>query len=240
MSLEAWHFYGSTNTDPGAFLAENDDYAYLVVPQQEALAVAALGPKQALSLRKSEIKVCFNSSQAGARLFSCAMRSLVEEEVSAVIKERLKEFEATKQINMSAVAEWQRITSQKLEAIGGIHTLAGRRMVPFIYRGLTIRLLVKSPETQAELACWCLLRGQACAQGILSSLPAEEDVVTEGVTVLMSMSKDLFKKAERARGFLGDCLRELPEDDQSAHGDAIEAMHMDLDSTPNTNWNNKN
>ena len=221
--LQAWHFYGSTNTDPGAFLAENDDYSYLIIPRVEAEAVASLGDKELLSTRSAEIKACYNSSQSGERLYSCAMRALVEEELATVIRDRLKELEASKTpITQYAVAEWQRITVGKIEAISGLATISGRRTCLFDYRGFTIQLLCKSPVVEAEMAVWCFLRARAASQGILPGLPAESELATDVAGQALPISQELFKKSCRARTFLSDCLKELPEE-QRCNGDSIEA-----------------
>ena len=221
--LQAWHFYGSTNTDPGAFLAENDDYCYLIIPKVEAEAVAALGPKELLTTRSAEIKACYNSSNSGQRLYSCAMRALVEEELATVIKAQLAELEKSKTpITALVVADWQRVTVGKIENISGLATIAGRRTCEFDYRGFTIKLQCKSPLVEAELAVWCFLRAQAAAQALLPPLPAESDLVSAKAVEPLVISKELFHKASRARSFLTDCLKELP-DEQRCNGDSIEA-----------------
>ena len=106
--------------------------------------MASLGDKELLSTRSAEIKACFNSSQSGQRLYLCAMRALVEEELATVIRDRLKEPEASKTpITQYVVAEWQRITVGNIEAISGLASISGRYLplrLPWLHHQVALQV----------------------------------------------------------------------------------------------------
>ena len=151
------------------------------------------------------------------------MRSLVEEEVDAVITAGIAGLAKIKSINAIAVRDWIREITAKLNAVVGVQCVSGKRSCQFDYRGFKIDMVCKTPEAQAEWALWIHLRSSASSQGLLKALPGESELASSKPGgAALAISADLFKRAGRARQFLHDCLKELPAD-QHANGDAIQA-----------------
>ena len=109
----------------------------------------------------------------------------------------------------------------KVESLDCIAVLPQRRETTVGYRGLRLKLVVRSPQEEVEFALMAAVRASAAASGVISELPGENAIVKPaGETV--KVDGDVIKKAKAVRRCVLDLLsQESKEED--VNGDAVMA-----------------
>ena len=221
---QAWHFYAGGSVGlPTAFITENEDFAWLVLPKAETESVMQLASTEALSSVAAEVKFIYASSSSGARLFSCAVRSLMETEVGDIIAKGAKKLHGDGITDELRVMGIMRELDEELTNVTGIEALSGRREVTFQYRGIPVVVQVKSVQQQSEWAIRCAIREAAAQSDQLRPLPGEKDFLAASSGPVLKLASSMVSKASRARRLLDDSLQDL-EADEKLNGDHVEVF----------------
>ena len=241
---EAWSKLAGTRTTPTEFLEMCQDVAWTVLPEELCRRVVDL-PKQApLTPHKDDVKRIVTSSECGERLFSCACKQIVAEEVDVAIKKACKDMLAQKSIDTNGMVKAIQQANDAVNRISCIELLPPRRLCSLEYRGLSFQVHVKSIELlpprrlcsleyrglsfqvhvkslgeQIDLSLRAALRAEAVRSHQLEPLPAEDELGTDAGDVKITISESLLRQPRGVRRQLQALLREESQEDMN--GDVV-------------------
>ena len=209
-----------TSIKPSEWVDLQGSTAFLVLPQADTQTVVALPKTSSLKSVSKEIKVLVATSSLGQRLFSCCLRGILHEEIADLMELAQKDL-LSEPITEDRMLKTLNLHATKVESLDCIAVLPQRRETTVGYRGLRLKLVVRSPQEEVEFALMAAVRATAAASGVIPELPGENAIVKSGGDNV-KVDGDVIKKAKAVRRCVLDLLsQEAKEEDMN--GDAVMA-----------------
>ena len=148
----------------------NEDLIWNVLPEDRCRRIMALPAKAPLAPHKEDVKSIVMSSTLGSRLFSCACKQIVAEEVEAVVMAACRTMLAKETIDSAGLVKAMQDANDAVNRIACINLLPERRLASMVYRGLSFMVPVKSVGEQIEICLRAALRSEAVCSNQIGGL----------------------------------------------------------------------
>ena len=208
-----------TTIKPSEWVDLQGAMAYLVLPKTETKAVISLPKSASLKQVAKEIKILVATSALGQKLFSCCLRGILQDEVAELVSLSQKELLAQPVVSDLAVKKLLDLYAEKVEQLDCIAALPQKREALVTYRGLRLKLVVRSPEEEVEFALLAAVREAATVSGAIGALPGEEALAQASVQ-MYKCDEDVIRRAKAVRRCINDLLLQEAKDAEMS-GDTV-------------------
>ena len=136
-----------------------------VLPLKETERLATLDKSEKWKTVRDELDVVVSSGDLGARLFSFALRDIIEEEVQEHLKQVVQDIWALPALTWDGVAKLRRQVEADLEKTQNLSLLPEKRTVNIDYRGYAIPVKIQGVADHIDACIVAAVKGCAAARG---------------------------------------------------------------------------
>ena len=195
-------------SSPPEWLEQNKDIWPFVLPKQSVEKLSAMDKNQPWDTCKAELVHVTSSGQLGMKLFGFAMKELADTEITGIITKAAESIWKMERISRLSIADLTIKTEENVNAVEGVLSLQGTRVVGIDYRGYNVDLIVKDLPQQIYLAFQAAVRGYSAEAGDLEELPAEKQLCgSSGRATKGVVDQSMLRDAAAARAYARKVLK---------------------------------
>eukprot|EP00971_Amphidinium_carterae_P345892 6487084-Amphidinium_carterae.1 len=204
----AWCRNLGTGTTPTVWCKMQDASLYLVLPKMATERVLTHPSTEPLNSISEDIKHVVESSTIGDRLFRPCVKTIVQEDIVRLVKQAQLAMAEKSTVGETALLELMQVHQAKLDGIRCVSMVEQKRVTSVTYRGLELKVTVRSLSEELEFALRATTRAAGVSQELLPALPGEEAVAKETNSPLQNVDEDVLRRPAAARKFLLQVLSE--------------------------------
>ena len=163
-------------SSPPEWLAAHADVWPFVLPQDSVQRLLSVAKEEPWATAKSDVVAVTSSGLLGMKLFGYAMKEIADTDVTTIINDAAVGIWSMQAITRKSMADLIHDTEKKVDAVEGVQSPQGTRVVEIDYRGYVVEMEVKDLHQQVYLTFQAALRGYASESGDLEALPAEKQL----------------------------------------------------------------
>eukprot|EP00971_Amphidinium_carterae_P336455 6472834-Amphidinium_carterae.2 len=186
---------------PQHWLESHRGIASLVLPLSAVDKVLALSENASFTSVSSELATLVAGSNLGAKLFGWSTQCIVDAQIQTIVCDEVRNLAERKKVTEAAFVEAVGRAHERVVALSESKTwLEKKREVEIHYGDWALQMTVSGADEEIQLHMRAAVRHWCVSLGLLSSLPAEQQLVAGAENLAVEhIEESLYKKAESAR-----------------------------------------